>query len=202
MKHKISRELFEYWNRRRQGKNVPDRSEIEPYDLGRKLVDIFLIQMDRAGEPMYRFCGSNIANRYGRDLSGENFLMAWPMDERKEVQCNFTMMAQSGLGFVAGIAAETAGGGVINYELTILPLRGESKIDQAIGSLVRVGGHDETNRVRDRIVAQTLRSVRVLEERDKAFLQPRDITHRLPPLPQTSHIRKHYGHLAVVNGGK
>ena len=97
-------------------------------------------------------------------------------------------------------AAETAGGGLINYELTVLPLRGENEIDQAIGSLVRVGGHEETNRVRDRIIAKVLRSVRILEERDKAFLQSRDITHKLPPLPKSSQIRKRYGHLAVVGG--
>jgi hypothetical protein len=111
-------------------------------------------------------------------------------------------MALTGLGFVVGIAAETAGDGLINYEMAILPLRGDCNVDQAIGALVRIGGHEETNRVRDRIVAQTMRTVRVLEERDKAFLEPRDITHRLPPLPRASHVRKHYGHLAVVNGGK
>ena len=198
MKHTISRELFEYWNRRRDGKNVPDRSAIEPFDLGRKLVDTFLIQIDQAGEPRYRFCGSSIANRYGRDLTGEDLLLAWSMDDRRDIMSSITQMLQTGLGFVAGLAAETAGGGLINYELTILPLRGETEIDQAIGSLVRVGGHEETNRVRDRIVAQTLRTVRVLEERDKAFLRPRDITHRLPALPQSSQIRKRYGHLAVV----
>ncbi len=198
MKHTTSRELFEYWNRRRNGKNVPERSDIEPFDLGRKLVETFLIQIDHAGNPCYRFCGSCIANRYGRDLTGENLLLAWSMDDRREVMSNFKHMLQTGLGFVAGMAAETAGGGLINYELAILPLRGDRDIDQAIGSFVRVGGHEETNRVRDRIVAQTLRSVRVLEERDKAFLQPRDITHRLPPLPQTSQIRKRYGHLAVI----
>lgn len=202
MKHRISRELFEYWNRRRGDKNVPDRNEIEPYDLGRNLVDTFLVQLDQAGEPHFRFCGSNIANRYGRDLTGDSFLLAWPMAERDEVKSNFTQMVQTGFGFVTGIAAETAGGGVINYELCILPLRGESAIDQAVGSFVRIGGHEETNRVRDRIVAQVLRSVRVLEERDKAFVQPRDITQNLPPLPRSSHIRKHYGHLAVVSGGK
>ena len=63
-----------------------------------------------------------------------------------------------------------------------------------------VGGHEETNRVRDRIITQVLRSVRVLEEQDRAFLQARDITHRLPPLPQSSQIRKRYGHLAVIAG--
>jgi len=202
MKHKVSRELFEYWNRRRGQEKVPQRSAIEPFDLGRKLVDTFLIQSNASGDPIFRFCGSNIANRYGRDLTGENFLMAWPVDERPEIKGNFTRMSQTGLGFVGGFAAETAGGGIINYELTILPLRGGAKLDQAIGAIVRVGGHEETNRVRDRIVSQTLRSVRVLEERDKAFLEPRDITHRLPPLPKPAQIRKHYGHLAVVNGGK
>ena len=200
MKHTTSRELFEYWNRRRDGKNVPLRTDIEPFDLGRKLVDTFLIQIDRTGEAKYRFCGSNIANRYGRDLTGEDFLLAWSMEEREDITTNLKQMLQTGNGFTAGVAAETAGGGLINYELTILPLRGDSEIDQAIGSLIRVGGHEETNRVRDRIVAQVLRTVRILEDQDEAFLKPRDITHRLPPLPQTSQIRKRYGHLAVIGG--
>jgi hypothetical protein len=202
MKHKISRELFEYWNRRRKDKKVPDRSDIEPYDFGRKLVETFLLEIDRTGEAHFRFCGSSLANRYGRDMTGESFLLAWPMEDRTQMQNHFVMMMQTGHGFVAGMAAETAGGGVINYEITVLPLRGEREINQAIGSLVRIGGHDETNRVRDRIVGQTLRSVRVLEDQDRAFLEPRDITHRLPPVPRPSHIRKHYGHLAVISGEK
>ena len=200
MKHTTSRELFEYWNRRRAGNPVPLRADIEPFDLGRKLVDTFLIQIDGTGSSKYRFCGSNIANRYGHDLTGEDFLLAWSVEDRQQVANGLRQMLQSGHGFIAGLAAETAGGGLINYEMTVLPLRGENEIDQAIGSLVRVGGHDETNRVRDRIIAQVLRTVRILEERDKAFLQSRDITQNLPPLPQSSRFRKQYGHLAVVAG--
>lgn len=200
MKHTTSRELFEYWNRRRTVNTVPHRSDIEPFDLGRKLVDTFLIQIDESGKSKYRFCGSSIANRYGRDLTGEDFLLAWSNDDHEEVTSSIRQMLQTGRGFVAGLAAETAGGGLINYELTLLPLRGNKEIDQAIGTLVRVGGHEEANRVRDRIIAQVLRSVRILEERDKAFLQPRDITHKVAPMQRSSQIRKRYGHLAVITG--
>ena len=63
---------------------------------------------------------------------------------------------------VAGVLGETLGGGVISYEMLLLPLSGEDGAAGAIGSMVRIGGHDETNRIRARIVAQSLRSIRFL----------------------------------------
>ena len=46
--------------------------------------------------------------------------------------------------------------------MLLLPLAGETAPAGAIGSMVRIGGHEESNRIRARIVAQSLRSIRFL----------------------------------------
>ncbi len=104
-------------------------------------------------------------------------------------------------GTVAGVLAETAGGGVISYEMLLLPLAGENGAAVAIGSMVRIGGHDEANRLRARIVAQSLRSIRFLPVAG-SLTSPSPA--KAAPALSTADlgIRRRYRHLTVVTGGK
>jgi hypothetical protein len=67
-------------------------------------------------------------------------------------------MAKRATGLVAGVLAETVGAGFSMFEMLLLPLAGDGGTAGAIGSMVRIGGHEEANRIRARIVAQSLRS--------------------------------------------
>jgi hypothetical protein len=107
---------------------------------------------------------------------------------------------------VAGVLAETVGGGVVALEMTLLPLAGARGAAGAIGSMARIGGHDETNRVRGRVVGQSLRSIRFLP--DTALPgRPRRVM-AVPPaglrLASAAAIPtpRRYGHLTVLSGGK
>ena len=86
--------------------------------------------------------------------------------------------------------------------MLLLPLAGENGAAGAIGSMVRIGGHDELNRIRARIVAQSLRSIRFLPgvgNRSGAGYIPAPPTSSRQPHLGT---RRRYGHLTVVSGGK
>ena len=202
MKHATSRNLFAYWNRRRGGRAAPDRHDIEPYDLGADLIDTFLIRLERNGDVQYRFCGSSIAMAYGRDLTNEDFLARWEDADRQSLRQHIDKMIADATGFVAGTVAETASGGFATYELLVLPLLNDGQCDRAIGCMGRVGGHAPTNRIKCRIINQSLRSVRLLAARDEGATAP--LTRDLPPPPQPdqSVVRKRFGHLVLVQGGR
>ncbi len=206
MKHIVSRQLYAYWNRRRGNQSAPCRSAIEPYDLGPMLVDTFLLDLKGTNGTKFRFCGSNIAMRYGRDLGDEDFLALWNDDDRKSLAHHLTLMAEDAVAMIAGVVAETAGGGFIAFEMVLLPLSGASgragRCDCAIGSLVRTGGHSDTNRVGARIVSQSLRSMRFLTPRVEPFMKAPDRSIPPPPAPDMSEARRKYGHLIVMDGGK
>ena len=59
------------------------------------------------------------------------------------LQRDLRAIAFRSTGMVAGVLAETMGGGIISYEMLLLPLAGDNGAAGAIGSMVRIGGHDE-----------------------------------------------------------
>ncbi len=202
MKHIVSRQLYAYWNRRRGDRPAPDRSAIEPYDLGPMLVDTFLLNLKGGDKTNFRFCGSSIALRYGRDLANEDFLALWNEDDRSSLSRYLRLMGQEAVAMTAGVVAETAGGGFTTFEMVLLPLSSSRGFDRAIGSLVRIGGHSDTNPVGARIVSQSMRSMRFLTPRAEPFLHAPDRSIPPPPSPAISSVRRKYGHLVVMDGGK
>src|SRR6185295_12276155 len=202
MKHEVSTALYEYWLGRHR--DTPVRpSLIQPADLAPLLPSLFLVEIESSDRPRFRFrfCGAAVATRYGRDLTGESFLELWDNPDRSMLKRDLRALAFRSTGLVAGVLGETIGGGVISYELLLLPLAGENDAVGAIGSMVRTGGHDEANRLRARIVAQSLRSIRFLPVAGSEYLP--GYSKAAPAFPQRElGMRRRYGHLTVVTGGK
>jgi len=202
MKHEVSTALYAYWVSRHHDTAVR-ASGIRPNELAPLLPYLFLIELDPSEQPRFRFryCGVAVARCYGRDLSDEDFLPLWGPDDRLTLQRDLRALAFRSSGMVSGVIAETMGGGIISYEMLLLPLAGDNTTAGAIGSMVRIGGHDESNRIRARIISQSLRSIRFLPIVGLGISKshPRGAA---PPLPAHLGARRRYGHLTVVTGGK
>jgi hypothetical protein len=199
MKHATSLALHAYWLGCHGRGGVP-AGQIRAAELAPILPSLFLIELNLSAGARFRFCGAAIARRYGRDLTHESFLALWNPEDRELLERDLGMMAARSSGLVAGLVAETVGGGVTSFEMLVLPLVGEATAAGAIGSMVRIGGHEELNRVRARILCQSLRSTRFLPPVGQPSMRGG------APLPLTlakpSQTRRRYGHLTVVSGGK
>jgi hypothetical protein len=202
MKHEISTALYDYWLSRHHEAAVR-ASGIRPGELSALLPSLFLIELDSSERPVFRFryCGATIARRYGRDLADEDFLALWGPSDRTTLQRDLRAIAFRSTGMVTGVLAETMAGGIISYEMLLLPLAGDHRPTGALGSMVRIGGHEESNRIRARIVAQSLRSIRFLPVvgSELAGAHPKG-AHFIPY--GDLQARRRYGHLTVVTGGK
>jgi hypothetical protein len=202
MKHEVSTALYQYWLSRHRDEPVR-ASGIRPAELASLLPSLFLVELETSEAPKFpfRFCGASIATRYGHDLTGDSFLELWENPDRSMLQRDLRALAFRFTGLVGGVLAETLGGGVIAYEMLLLPLAGENGAAGAIGSMVRTGGHDESNRIRARIVGQSIRSIRFLPVAGSDA--PPGSPRTAPALSaQELGIPRRYGHLTVVNGGK
>jgi hypothetical protein len=202
MKHEISTALYDYWLSRHHEEAVR-ASGIRPGELSALLPSLFLIELESSERPIFRFryCGATIARRYGRDLGDEDFLALWNPSDRTNLQRDLRAIAFRSTGMVTGVLAETMAGGIISYEMLLLPLAGDHRPAGALGSMVRIGGHEESNRIRARVVAQSLRSVRFLPE---VGIAPASAHPKAAPMFPISDLRarRRYGHLTVVSGGK
>jgi len=194
LKHPTSVALREHWEACCRGPDLPEGSALQLQTLGAAVTDAFTIEAP-IRDGVYGFCGSALALRYGRDLAGESFLARWSAEDRTVLDRHLCAMASGGAGIVLGLTAETAAGGFTSFEALLLPVSHETGIG-AVGSMARVGGHDDANRIRARIVAQFLRSVRVLESVRPTRLPTPRTRYPLPPR------RRNPGHLTLIAGGK
>lgn len=202
MKHETSKALYEYWLSCYRGVGVR-ATGISPAELAAILPSVFLIDLDASEGTgfRFRFCGAALATRYGRDLTDESFLALWGPTDAGALKRDLGAAGFRSTGMVAGVMAETVSGGYTSHEMLLLPLASETGTAGAIGSMVRVAGHDETNRIRARVVSQSLRSIRFLPD---ARQNPERAARVAGPAfsPAPVKMRRRYGHLTVVTGGR
>ena len=77
MKHKNSHLLVGYWSRLRNGRDVPDQTDIDPRAIKRMLSHIFILDAINPGRPTYRLAGTGMCERFGMELKGTGYLAHW-----------------------------------------------------------------------------------------------------------------------------
>lgn len=68
---KVLRPVFDYWEQKRAGRNMPGRADIDPLELKPYLRHLVLIEVLGQGEFRFRLVGSEITERYGRNSTGK-----------------------------------------------------------------------------------------------------------------------------------
>jgi hypothetical protein len=200
MKHKTSAALYDYWLSCHSERAVR-AGGIDAAELAPLLPDLFLLDLDPLQDTRFRFCGAAIATRYGRDLTDESFLDLWGPDDRRTLERDFRLITTRASGLVTGVMGETMGSGFVAYEMLLLPLVGEHGGAGILGSIARIGGHDEHNRIRSRIVALSLRSIRFLPAARTGMERAHSAAFDALP-HQAARSPRRYGHLTVVSGGE
>lgn len=70
--HPVLGSLLRYWNAQREGRIMPARQDIDPLEMGPKLLPHLLLcdLQDRGARPRYRLVGTNVVRRWGFDPTG------------------------------------------------------------------------------------------------------------------------------------
>lgn len=77
MKHRNSHLLVGYWSRLRQGRAVPDQTDIDPRVIKRMLSSVIILDVQNPSLPIYRLAGTAVCERFGFELRGTGFLAHW-----------------------------------------------------------------------------------------------------------------------------
>lgn len=199
MQHPTSLRLYDYWNRRLAAAGAPAGGVIG-FAGGAPLADLFLLALQPAAIVPIRFCGAAIAARYGEAPAPAGFLGLWSERDRARIARCLQAMPEDSVGLLARIAGETAGGGFTDFEMLLLPLHGASGCDRAVGALSRIGGHDDRQPIRARLVAQSLRAIRVLRPRRECSARAAPASGRRATPPGED--RRCRSHLTLIAGGR
>lgn len=215
MKQDGSMALYQYWNRLRDGRAAPRRTEIEPSDIKSLLADTFILEKDARGEAVFRLAGTRLCAIYGRELKGFAFASLWQRKDQSLLArlVNSAFLAKSVV--VVAFDGISANGRRNLFELLLLPLDGGVENPRCLGS---ISTDDKpfwlgADPVTDGVIA----SVRVVDpDREPVFLKNRPEVAVPPLLPSSAEVsrfpfpkpRESRGggrrirHLVVFDGGR
>ncbi len=202
--------LFHYWNRLRDGRSAPKRSEVEPADIKALLADTFILERDTRGEAVFRLAGTRLCASYGRELKGFSFPSLWrEKDQRLVSRLIHGVFEQKSVVLIT-YEGFSRNGRSNRFELLALPLDGGVESPRCLGVISAVekpfwlGADPITDAVID--------AIRVVDpDKDPMFLKNRpeiqvpslvpaelDAPETISALGRSRRIR----HLVVFDGGR
>jgi hypothetical protein len=127
MRQTGSHELFAYWDRLRQGRSAPKRTDLDPAAMRHVLMDTFILEIDAANG--YPFCltGTRLNALFTKELKGSSFLSLWQSAQRPEIVSMLRIVTDDVSPVVAGAEAAPQGYDRMQFELLLLPLRHHGK---------------------------------------------------------------------------
>lgn len=125
--------LFQYWNRLRDGRPAPKRSEVEPADIKGLLADTFILERDTRGEAVFRLAGTRLCAGYGRELKGFSFPSLWrDKDQRLVSRLIHGVFEQKSVVLIT-YEGFSRNGRSNRFELLALPLDGGVENPRCLG---------------------------------------------------------------------
>lgn len=202
--------MFQYWNRLRNGRPAPRRTEIEPADIKSLLADTFILEKDSRGEPVFRLAGTRLCATYGRELKGYSFPLLWA-DHDQRILSRFAYAAFHDKSIITVAFEGISRSGRLNpFEMLLLPLEGGLGSPRSLGAITPIEKPFWLGS--DPIVEGRIDSLRVIDpDREAAYINGRSAV-RVPPMaPAHSQLLDIGGpvdggrrirHLVVFEGGK
>ncbi|MBZ9704641.1 PAS domain-containing protein [Mesorhizobium sp. CO1-1-3] len=200
--------LFQYWNRLRDGRPAPKRSEVEPADIKSLLADTFILERDTRGQAVFRLAGTRLCASYGRELKGFSFPSLWrEKDQRLVSKLIHGVFDQKSVVLIM-FEGFSRNGRSNKFELLALPLDGGVENPRCLGVISAVekpfwlGADPLTDALID--------SIRVIDP-EKELLASRpaiDVPSLVPAeleAPETISARgraRRIRHLVVFDGGR
>lgn len=161
MKQQSTRDLFAYWNGRRNARPAPERADIEPGDIRRALADVFLLGHEPGHGAAFRLAGTRVCALFSRELRNVPFLDIWEETDRGEIERHLRTIEEEATGFLFAARGQTANRGPVDLEGLVLPLSHRGRLGRrAIGTLVASPQPDWLGL--DHVVALSLGSFRFL----------------------------------------
>jgi hypothetical protein len=208
MKREGSVNLFQYWNRLRDGRPAPKRTEVEPADIKAHLGDTFILESDSRGEAVFRLAGTRLCAIYGRELKGFAFSSLWRDKDCQMMSRLVGGVFQDKTVLVVAYQGLTRSNRSLPLELLLLPLEGGEENRRALGII-----SPETKPFwlgADPITEASLETVRVVDPDREPFLlksraalpetNPVKLAPQMPDLVRDGARR--IRHLVVLPGGR
>lgn len=210
MKSRACLNLFQYWNRLRQGGGVPTRAQIEPSDIRDELPQTMILESARRDKEMsFRLAGTGISAMFGRELRGTQLRDLLPDVNAALLGRLLRNCSEQHDVILLGVEAFTRKSRTLEIEILLLPLQDEAEGRRIFGAMAPLQtpfwlGVEAVETLR-------LQSIRVIDpEREPLFLANRPEVAVAPSLaPHDANIvplarpepAPRGAHLRLIRGG-
>ncbi|MER8409989.1 PAS domain-containing protein [Mesorhizobium sp. M1342] len=130
--------LFQYWNRLRDGRPAPKRSEVEPADIKSLLADTFILERDTRGQAVFRLAGTRLCACYGRELKGFSFPSLWREKDQRLISRLIHGVFEQKSVVLISYEGFSRNGRSNKFELLALPLDGGVENPRCLGVISAV----------------------------------------------------------------
>ena len=123
MKHAVCQELYSYWNELRGLRLAPDRGDLDPGAIRGILGDVFVLELDDAGNFRFRISGARVNALFVDELKGTGFANMWRQSSRPALADLILSVLEDTAAAVAGVTSAPTGRPYLQLEMLLLPLR-------------------------------------------------------------------------------
>ncbi len=142
MQSSTDKQLYDYWNRVRNGRIAPNRAEIEPAAIAPLLAETFIVEYSAPMQFRFRLAGTKICDQFGRELRGTQFLELWDGADRHAMTSLLAnLFGEGAVGRVRfqGLSLE---GRHCNFSMLLLPLTVTAEsVNRCLGSITALEPH-------------------------------------------------------------
>jgi len=209
MKQRGSIELFQYWDRLRDKRQAPKRTDIEPADIKSLLADTFILEKDGRGEAIFRLAGTRLCAVFGRELKGFALASLWAFKDQRLIArlAHSAFHARSVV--VVAFEGRSQNGRTNPFELLLLPLDSGEESPRTLG--IASAGEKPYWLGADPIVECRIDTIRVVDpDREPLFLKNRPAVAVPAIAPSADEVAgapqqrrgRRIRHLVVFEGGR
>lgn len=215
MQSESTRILFDYWNELREGRNAPERREIEPTRIRSALSNTFILEAIETGEFSFRLAGSHLCSAYCRELKNRSFSTLWHDKDRDAIGTLIRAVTDDSAVALVTFEGTTANNNKMSFELVLLPISHNGTTQTRL--LGGLSGFDEPYWFGAQpILEQRITGLRLIwpDDLNQPQFTPRETygdvavvggtQAEFTGIPAKIHGRdaRRYNHLAVIDGGR
>ncbi len=196
MKHKNSHLLVGYWSRLRNGRDVPDQTDIDPRQIKRLLSYTFILDCENPSRPVYRLAGTALCERFGFELKGTGFLAHWESQSGLALASLLRQALQTNQPVCLSSIAATADNGMVELETILAPVSFNGSQPKRFFGLVQMLS-DPTPLLGRAIAYERLIASQLINEDEPLPHYDQNLPPPPPPSMMKSHPKAPYLRLVV-----
>jgi hypothetical protein len=129
--------LYAYWDRKRAGRSMPARADIQPVEIAALMPQVFIVDVGGDGRLVYRLFGTALVALFGREMTGRPVAEGLEVDAAEEARNRYRTVIRDRKPLFHVARLREPRNDFTEVERLILPLSpNDVRVDMVIGIVV------------------------------------------------------------------